>query len=69
MRITKMEHKLIKYFKYSHLPKHLQIVSKPVCELAEAMDISLPEGVEKTVGLRKLLEAKDCFVRACLDKE
>jgi hypothetical protein len=28
----------------------------------------LPDGPELTVGLRKLLEAKDCFVRAALDR-
>ena len=26
----------------------------------------LPDGEEKSTGLRKLLEAKDCFVRAAL---
>jgi len=30
------------------------------------MDELLPESAEKTTGLRKLLEAKDCFVRAKL---
>lgn len=59
--------KLMKYFEYEHLPKHLQEVSKPICELAREMDIVLPESAEKTVGLRKLLEAKDCLVRASLD--
>lgn len=27
---------------------------------------ALPDGTELAVGLRKLLEAKDCFVRAAL---
>lgn len=27
----------------------------------------LPDGPELTAGLRKLLEAKDCFVRAAVD--
>jgi hypothetical protein len=57
---------LLKYFKYEHLPAHLQEVSKPLGELAKLMDETLPDGAEKTVGLRKLLEAKDCFVRAKL---
>jgi hypothetical protein len=30
------------------------------------MENTLPDGPEKTTGLRKLLEAKDCFVRANL---
>ena len=56
----------MKYFKYSHLPEHLQAVSKPISELAELMDSNLPNGAEKSAGMRKLLEAKDCFVRANL---
>lgn len=55
---------ILQYFKYAHLPDKLKQVSKPICELAELMDISLPNGAEKSAGLRKLLEAKDCMVRA-----
>lgn len=54
---------IMKYFKYEHLPAHLQEVSKPIGELAKMFDEILPDGPEKTTGLRKLLEAKDCFVR------
>lgn len=57
----------IKYFSFAHLPPHLQLVSKPIGELAEALDVGLPDGPEKSAGMRKLLEAKDCFVRAALD--
>ena len=56
----------MKHFAYGHLPPHLKEVSRPICDLAEQMDISLPDGPEKSAGLRKLLEAKDCFVRAKL---
>lgn len=56
-----------KYFLYSHLPAHLQAVSRPVGELAELMEKSLPDGPEKSAGMRKLLEAKDCFVRSALE--
>lgn len=59
-------HPLLKYFKYDHLPVHLQIVSKPIGDLAEAMVATLPAGAELDTGLRKLLEAKDCLVRAAL---
>ena len=58
----------IKYFAFAHLPAHLQEVSKPLGELAEQMEAALPDGPEKSAGMRKLLEAKDCFVRAALDK-
>lgn len=54
---------IMQYFKCAHLPEKLQAVSKPICELALEMDESLSDGPEKSAGLRKLLEAKDCFVR------
>lgn len=57
----------IKYFAYAHLPAHLQAVSKPIGELAEKLEAELPDGPEKSAGMRKLLEAKDCFVRAALE--
>ena len=62
-----MPNRMMRWFAYSHLPEHLQPVSKSVNDLAMQMDESLPEGAEKSAGLRKLLEAKDCFVRAALE--
>jgi len=56
-----------KFFEYKHLPEHLQEISKPIGELAEAMEKRLPSGAEKSAGMRKLLEAKDCFVRSRLE--
>jgi hypothetical protein len=58
----------MRYFAYAHLPPHLQLVSKSIGELAAQFDAGLPDGPEKSAGLRKLLEAKDCFVRASLDR-
>lgn len=57
---------IVKYFAWSHLPPHLQQISKPLGDLAVDMVELLPDGPELTAGLRKLLEAKDCFVRAAL---
>jgi hypothetical protein len=57
---------IMKYFEYAHLPEKLQAVSKPISELAKQMDETLPACAEKSAGLRKLLEAKDCLVRAAL---
>lgn len=57
---------ILKYFEYAHLPQKLQGVSAPLGELAKQMDELLPDGPEKSAGLRKLLEAKDCLVRAAL---
>ena len=57
---------ILKYFAFEHLPPHLQEVSRPIGELAQKMASELPPGPELSAGLRKLLEAKDCFVRAKL---
>lgn len=56
----------MKFFKFDHLPPNLQKVSAPVGDLAELMDDLIPDGPEKDAGMRKLLEAKDCLVRAYL---
>jgi hypothetical protein len=64
--VARQPNSLMRYFAYDHLPRPLQPVSKPLHDVAKAMDESLPDGAEKTAGLRKLLEAKDCFVRAAL---
>ncbi|WP_050863438.1 hypothetical protein [Enterobacter kobei] len=61
-----MSSQIMKYFAYNHLPEHLQEVSKPIGDLAKLMDDTLPDGAEKSAGLRKLLEAKDALVRARL---
>lgn len=58
---------ILKYFDYEHLPTHLQEISKPFGDLARDMASKL-EGAELTAGLRKLLEAKDCCVRAALTR-
>ncbi|WP_336939340.1 hypothetical protein [Acinetobacter modestus] len=63
-----MPSQILEYFAYQHLPEKLQAISKPMAELAEKMDAELPDGAEKSAGLRKLLEAKDCFVRQALSK-
>lgn len=57
---------IMKYFAFSHLPERLQPVSRACYDLATEMHADLPDGPEKSAGLRKLLEAKDCFVRASL---
>jgi hypothetical protein len=59
---------LLQFFVYSHLPSHLQEVSKPFAELANHL-VTLPRNPERTVALRKLLEAKDCAVRSMLWKD
>lgn len=56
-----MSNPIMKYFEYQHLLAHLQEVSKPIGDLSKQMGAQLPDGTEKSVGLRKLLEAKDCL--------
>lgn len=64
-----MQDRMMQFFAYEHLPPHLQAVSKPFGELAKHIVDTLPSNAERTAGLRKLLEAKDCAVRALLYKE
>lgn len=59
---------LLQFFAYEHLPAHLQAISKPFGDLARQIVETLPANPERTVVLRKLLEAKDCAVRAQLFK-
>jgi len=54
----------ISWFDYEHLPKHLQGFSKQCALLAESLLAQLPDSPQLALGLQKLLEAKDCFVRA-----
>ena len=58
---------IMKYFEHNHLPALLQEVSRPIGDLARLMDKTLPDCAEKSAGLRKLLEAKDCLVRAKME--
>ena len=60
--------RMLQFFTFAHLPAHLQDVSRPFCDLAANIVNKLPSNPERTVALRKLLEAKDCAVRALLYK-
>ena len=59
-----MEDRMLKWFEYAHLPGHLQRVSGLFHTLALEIVSELEPGPERTVALRKLLEAKDAAVRA-----
>jgi hypothetical protein len=59
--------RLLQFFKYDHLPEHLRKVSALFSVLADELCDKLPAGPERTVALRKLLESKDCAVRAKLE--
>jgi ATP-dependent Clp protease ATP-binding subunit ClpA len=62
------EQPLLQFFAYEHLPEHLQEHSKPFGDLARRLVETLPRNPERTMALRKLLEAKDCALRATLFK-
>jgi len=55
---------ILQFFHYAHLPEALQVRSKPFCVVARLIIDSTPRNPERTVALRKLLEAKDANVRA-----
>ena len=58
---------LLQFFEFGHLPEHLREVSSDFWHLAQKL-VKRPRNPERTVALRKLLEAKDCAVRAVLYK-
>ena len=64
-----MQDRMLQFFEYAHLPPHLQEISMPFGEMAKHIVETLPANAERTAGLRKLLEAKDCIVRAKLYKD
>jgi hypothetical protein len=57
---------ILRFFEHGHLPTHLADVSRPFADLAHDLARTLPPGAEVSTALRKLLEAKDCAVRAKL---
>ena len=58
---------VLQFFSYNHLPKPLQLISKPFHDLAMDISSRFQYSPETTIALRKLLEAKDAAVRACVD--
>jgi len=64
MAEEKWEDRMIKWFAFEHLPEHLRDVSAAFHKLAQSICFAIDPGPERTVALRKLLEAKDAAVRA-----
>lgn len=64
-----MNEHIMQFFAFDHLPPYLAEVSRPFAELANIIVRDLPRNPERTVALRKLLEAKDAAVRAKLAKD
>lgn len=59
---------IMQFFGYAHLPEEMQAISRPFSLLAQGLVDVLPRNPERTVALRKLLEAKDAAVRASIFK-
>lgn len=64
-----MQEHIIQFFSYAHLPGELAAISAPFGDLADKIVAELPRNPERTVALRKLLEAKDAAVRAFIAKD
>ena len=62
-----MTERMMQWFEYAHLPAHLQTVSLEFHNLADWIETNILPGPERTVALRKLLEAKDAAVRAKIE--
>ena len=61
------EERMMKWFSFEHLPEQLKVVSAQFYELACSLCALVEPGPERTVALRKVLEAKDAAVRAKLN--
>jgi hypothetical protein len=64
-----MTDRIMQFFAYGHLKPEFQAASQPFGELAQWIVDTLPQNPERTVALRKLLEAKDAAVRAKVYKD
>ena len=61
--------RMMRNFRYAHLPPRLQDVSLRFAANARWIVDNIPSSPERTVALRKLLESKDCAVRARLEAD
>lgn len=68
LAIAETGERMLRWFTFEHLPIDLQIVSAQYCQLAVWTVRNLAAGPERTVALRKLLEAKDAAVRQAKDE-
>ncbi len=59
---------ILRFFAYQDEPPLLHPVLKPFHDLAHALFATTDPSAEQSAGLRKLLEARDCFRRAALDR-
>lgn len=59
---------IAQWFDYEHLPAGAaRAASQNIAVLAQFMIDDIPDSPELSAGLRHLLEAKDCLVRAAIE--
>lgn len=63
-----LDEPMLQFFSFGHLPEHLQSISAIFWNAACSLVALAPKNPERTAGLRKLLEAKDCAVRSLIYK-
>ena len=56
----------LRFFDRTHLPAHLQEIVRPFAALAHEIADRGGDPAEVHAAIRKLLEAKDCAVRAAI---
>jgi len=59
--------RMMKWFSGLHLPEELKEIVYEYRSLARKIIETIPVGPERTVALRKLVESKDCAVRAIIE--
>lgn len=59
-----MDEPLLQFFEYSDLPADRQVISQPFAALAHQIASVLPRNPERTTAIRRILEARDCAIRA-----
>lgn len=65
---TAPQEHILQFFAFTHLPPTLKEISRPFHDMAHRIVETIPRNPERTVALRKLLEAKDAAVRAYIAK-
>lgn len=63
----KEEERMLRWLAVGHLPLQLQPIVRHYRQLADYIVSNIPSGPERTVALRKLVESKDCAVRAIIE--
>ena len=67
--MTGPTNRMLQFFEYDHLASYLQEACKPFRALAHDIVFQQPDNPERTKALDKLLEARDCVLRAALYRD